>query len=258
MNAKTGLILFSLACSFIPFSIVHALDEVTLQLRWYNQFQFAGYYMAIEKGFYEQQDIKVHIKPGGKGAPGPVEALLNEKAQFAITNSSAVINYMDGDPIVAIAAISQTSPIVWITLSSTNIRIAQDLPGHTLMSLPEPANAELAALLKQEGIPLESIQITPTSFDINDLITGKVDAYNGYVSNEPFYLKQRNIGFHLIKPRDYGINFYSDVLVTHQELAKSNPDLIERFKEASLQGWQYTLDHPEESVDFIDKKNAPN
>jgi diguanylate cyclase (GGDEF)-like protein len=258
MNAKAWLTRFSLVYFLTPISIVYAVDEVTLQLRWYDQFQFAGYYMAQEKGFYEEQGIKVNIKPGGKDALNVVRALLNNDAQFAVSNSAVVINYMEGDPILALAAIGQTSPIVWITLASKNIRIAQDLPGHTLMALPRPANAELSALLNQEGIPPESINVIPTSFDINDLISGKVDAYNGYISNEPFYLKQKNIDFHLIKPRDYGINFYSDVLITRQSLAKSNPDLVKRFKQASLQGWQYAMDNIEESIDIIAKKYAPN
>ena len=62
MNAKAWLTHFSLVLLLLPFSIVHALDKVTLQLRWYDQFQFAGYYMAKEKGFYEQNGIKVKIK----------------------------------------------------------------------------------------------------------------------------------------------------------------------------------------------------
>ncbi|MFY0640785.1 MAG: ABC transporter substrate-binding protein [Bermanella sp.] len=214
--------------------------------------------MAIEKGFYKEQDINVDILAGGKGKINSVDAVLQHKAQFGVSNSSSIINYLNNDPIIAVAAISQTSPLVWITLKSKNIRIVQDLPGHKLMTLPEPQNSELFSLLKQESIPIESVEIIPTSFDINDLITGKVDAYNGYISNEPYYLKQRNIDFHLIKPRDYGINFYSDVLITHKELAEDNPELVKRFKQASLKGWQYALNNIQESVDIIAKKYAKN
>jgi diguanylate cyclase (GGDEF)-like protein len=237
---------------------LQASDEVDLQLRWYNQFQFAGYYMALEKGFYKDQNIQVNIKPGGKGAPNSVTEVIQGNAHFGISNSSVIINFIQGDPVVALAAISQVSPLVWITLKSNNIRIVQDFPGRTLMTLPKPANAELLALLKQESIPIDSVNIKPTSFNIEDLISGKIDAYNGYISNEPYLLKQRNIDFHLIKPRDYGINFYSDVLITHKEIAKHNPGLVKRFKQASLQGWQYALNNIEESVDIIAKKYAPN
>lgn len=258
MNAKFRCLLTVLcALLFIP-ATSHAVDQVSLQLRWYNQFQFAGYYMAVEKGFYKEQDIHVDILSGGKGKLNSVQAVLQNKAQFGVSNSSAIINYLNGDPIVALAAISQTSPLVWITLKSKNIRIVQDLPGHKLMTLPEPQNSELFALLKQESIPIESVEIIPTSFDINDLISGKVDAYNGYISNEPYLLKKENIDFHLIKPRDYGINFYSDVLITHKNLAEDNQDLVKRFTQASLKGWQYALNNIDESVEIISRKYAQN
>ena len=183
MNAKFRCLLTVLYGLLFISATSHAVDQVSLQLRWYNQFQFAGYYMAVEKGFYKEQDIHVDILSGGKGKLNSVQAVLQNKAQFGVSNSSAIINYLNGDPIVALAAISQTSPLVWITLKSKNIRIVQDLPGHKLMTLPEPQNSELFALLKQESIPIESVEIIPTSFDINDLISGKVDAYNGYISS---------------------------------------------------------------------------
>ena len=258
MNAKFRCLLAVLISLLFTPAISLAADQVTLQLRWYDQFQFAGYYMAVEKGFYKEHNIDVEILSGGKDKANSVTAVLENNAQFGVTNSSAIINYLNDEPIIALAAISQTSPLVWITLKSKNIRIVQDLPGHKLMSMPSPQNSELFALLKQESIPVDSVEIIPTSFDINDLITGKVDAYNGYISNEPYLLKQKNIDFHLIKPRDYGINFYSDVLITHKNLAKRNPQLVKRFREASLKGWLYALNNLEESVDIISKKYAKN
>ncbi len=258
MNWKTRLIPIGLVCLLCVSNSSLALDEVKLQLRWYHQFQFAGYYMALEKGFYHQHGIHTTLIPGGPHALNPVDILLNKQADFAVTNSSVVIRHMQGDPVVALAAIMQTSPLTWITLDSSNIRIAHDLPGHIALTMPPPEGAELLAILKHEGIDSKSINFHPTTYDINDLINNKVQAYNGYISNEPFYLTQRGIKYHLIKPRDYGINFYSDVLVTREQLAEDDPDLVKRFSKASLQGWMYALNHLEETVNFIHEKYAPN
>lgn len=258
MNWKTRLIPISLACLLFASNASWALDEVKLQLRWYHQFQFAGYYMAIEKGFYRQQGIETILIPGGPHALEPVDQLLSGQVDFAITSSGIVIHHMRGDPVVAIAAIMQTSPLTWITLDQSNIRIAQDLPGHTVLTMPPPEGAELLAILKHEGINTNSINLQPTTYNIDDLINNKIQAYNGYISNEPFYLTQKGIKYDLIKPRDYGINFYSDVLVTRQQLAKDDPDLIKRFTKASLQGWMYALNHLEETVNFIHENYAPN
>ncbi|NVK37423.1 MAG: ABC transporter substrate-binding protein [Gammaproteobacteria bacterium] len=258
MKCKAGLKSFGLVCLLCISTASSALDEVKLQLRWYHQFQFAGYYMAIEKGFYRQQGIDAILIPGGPHALKPVDLLLNGQVDFAITSSGIVIHRMQGDPVVAIAAIMQTSPLTWITLDSSNIRIAQDLPGHTALTMPPPEGAELLAILKHEGINSKSVNIEISTYNIEDLISNKVQAFNGYISNEPYYLTQRGIKYHLIKPRDYGINFYSDVLVTSERLAHKDPELVKRFTKASLKGWMYALNHIEETVNIIHEKYAPN
>lgn len=237
---------------FIPFAF--ASKEVTLQLRWYHQYQFAGYYMAKEKGYYDDFGLNVHIKEANPGQTQPINSIIKREADFAIDNSALVVSYLEGDPVVALAAINQTSPLVWISLKSSNIRIVQDLPGHSLMSLPQPAHSELLALLKQEGIPRDSIKVIPSSFNINDLIDGKVDVFYGYQSNEPYSLKQQNVDFHLIKPREYGINFYSDVLFTHSNLATDDPEMVQAFLKASLKGWHYAMNNINETVDVISDK----
>jgi len=257
MIRQTKLVTASLIVIFFNSSAL-ALEDVRLQLRWYHQFQFAGYYMAKEKGFYQEEGLNVHIQQATPGRTNVIESVTQGDADFGVSNSSVIVEYFEGQPVIALAAINQTSPLVWITLKSSNIRIVQDLPGHTLMTLPEPAHSELLALLHQEGIPFESINIVPSSFDINDLISGKVDAFYGYISNEPYALKQLGIQYHLIKPREYGINFYSDVLFTHQKLAKMQPEKVERFLRASLKGWEFAMDNIDESVNIIHSKYAPN
>lgn len=235
-----------------------AQDTLHLQLRWYHQFQFAGYYMAKEKGFYEDAGLDISIHQAIPGQTNPIHHVLNGQSDFAVENSSVIIQYLEGKPLVALAAITQTSPLVWISLKSSNIRIVQDLAGHSLMTLPEPAHSEFLALLKKEGIPFDKVNILPSSFDINDLINGKTDVFYGYLSNEPYFLQQQGIEYHLIKPREYGINFYSDVLFTHAELANNNPKLVQAFLNASLQGWRYAMNHVEETVDIILEKYDTN
>lgn len=257
MKRYTGLALASFLTLFID-SWVFAQEDVTLQLRWYHQFQFAGYYMAKEKGFYQEEGLNVSIQAAIPGSTNVTESVTQGLSDFGVSNSSIIIDYFEGKPLVALAAINQTSPLVWITLKSSNIRIVQDLPGHTLMSLPQPAHSELLALLKQEGIPLDKVNVVPSSFNIEDLINGKVDAFYGYISNEPYSLTQKGVDFHLIKPREYGINFYSDVLFTHKNLAYTDPEKVQRFLRASLKGWQYAMDNTEEAVDIIHSKYAPN
>ena len=96
-------------------------------------------------------------------------------------------------------------------LADSGIRTPMDLAGKRLMLMPAPESAELLITLRREGIDINQLTIQPTSFDLQDLLDGKTDAYNGYLSNEPFWLRQQQVPYRLIKPREYGVNFYNDV-----------------------------------------------
>ena len=235
-----------------------AAEQVSLQLRWLHQFQFAGYYMALEKGFYKEVGLEVSLLEGGPHALAPVERVLAGEVDFAVSSSGAVIHRLEGRPVVALAAIMQTSPIVWITLSESNIRTPHELIGKNALIMSAPESAELLTMLLREGLQKDKVHLIPSTYRIDDLIEGKVDAFDAYVSNEPFYLKQHGIDYHLINPRDYGINFYGDVLMTSEKLAKGNPTLVSQFTEASLKGWQYAFDHTVETIHLIHEKYAPN
>jgi diguanylate cyclase (GGDEF)-like protein len=235
-----------------------AAEKLRLQLRWLHQFQFAGYYMALEKGYYQQAGLDVEILQGGPHVPRPIDTLLAGEADFAISNSGVVIARMQGKPVVALAAIMQASPIVWIVRADSGIYTPHDLAGKRVMLMPSPESTELLITLAREGIDLSRLQVQQTSFNPQDLIDGKTDAYDGYSTNEPFWLKQQNVEYRLINPREYGVNYYNDVLTTREAVLQERPQEVEAFVQASLAGWQYALEHIEESVQLIHKHYAPN
>lgn len=249
-----GLLLVQLLC----LTEVMAAETMRLQLRWLHQFQFAGYYMALEKGLYAQAGLDVQISPGGPGTPKPIDALLNGDTDFAIANSGLVIARMQGNPVVALAAIMQSSPTVWIVRADSDIYTPQDLAGKRVMLMQAPESAELRITLVRKGIDLSHLEVQQTSFNPQDLIDGNTDAFGGYISNEPFWLQQQKVPYRLINPRDYGVNFYNDVLATHETLLQQRPAQVEAFLQASLQGWQYALENIEESVQLIHQRYAPD
>jgi len=234
-----------------------AKTELTVQLRWYHQFQFAGYYMAKEQGFYEEAGLSVRLLEGGPQALTPVAATLSGEVDLAISNSGVLIHHMEGDPVVALAAITQTSPIVWIVLEGSGIQHPEDMSGKRLMLMPPPESAELLAMLVDRGVSISDVELLPTSLDLMDLLSGEVDAYDGYSTNEPFYLDDMGVDYHLIRPRDYGINFYNDVLITRQDLLDEKHAEVDAFLQATLKGWQYALDNVEESIAHIREHYAP-
>ena len=118
----------------------------------------------------------------------------------------------------------------------------------------EPQSDELFAYLKQEGIPLDSIERVEHSFETKDLIDGKVDAISAYVTNEPYFLDKAGFKYHTYTPRSVGIDFYGDNLFTTEQELKNHPARVKAFREATLRGWQYAMDHPEEIIDLIVNK----
>ncbi|MDP3267151.1 MAG: diguanylate cyclase [Sulfuricurvum sp.] len=251
MNKRHILILL-LGIFLLPSSIFSkSLEEVTLQLRWLHQFQFAGYYMAAYKGYYRDAGLHVRILQVDDAHPHTVEEVVSGRAQYGIGNSGLINERQNGRPVVVLAALFQNSPNVWIVRKDSNISTVPQLASKRLMMTKSIENAELMALFHNQGVNLNKLNIIESTFNTDDLIDGKVDAYNGYSSNEPYYLQQKGIEYTTIDPRKYGINFYSDCLFTSDAELTNHPERVKAFREASLRGWAYALSHTEETIDVI-------
>ena len=225
-------------------------EVVNLQLRWLPQFQFAGYYTAVEKGFYADEGLEVRIHAGAPDRQ-PAPEVLSGRAQYATGNSEILLARLQGKPLVALAAIFQHSASVLLALRESNIRTAHDLVGKKVMFMDSKNDPDFLTMLLNEGIPASRISILPSSYDFDDLITGKVDAYNSYLTNEPFILMQRGIDYTVINPRNYRVDFYSDILFTSEDEVRKHPRRVEAMRRASLKGWRYAMTNPDEIIDLL-------
>jgi diguanylate cyclase (GGDEF)-like protein len=234
-----------------------AADTITLQLRWHNQFQFAGYYAAIQQGYYRDAGLDVIIVEGQPDKK-PVIEVLNANADYGVGNSEVLLSRLQGSPLVALAAIYQHSPSILLAKKSSKISSPHDLVGRSVMLMNQNIDADFMAMFHNEDIDLDSVDIIPSSYDIDDLVNGKTDVFNSYISNEPFYLEQRGIEYSIINPKLYGVDFYSDILFTTEDELKTNPERVKAFREASLKGWQYAFDHPQQIIDLLIHKYKTN
>lgn len=240
-----------LAFLLVPSGMGWAQERVTLQLKWTHAFQFAGYYAALEKGYYREAGLTVQLLEATPGMD-PLESVLSGRAQYGVGTSSLLLAHQAGKPVVVLAAVFQHSPLVLITRQDAQGQGTQaihDIVGKRVMI--EPQSDELFAYLKQEGIPLDRLTQMPHSFRPEDLIEGRVDAISAYVSNEPYYLDRAGFAYQVHTPRTGGIDFYGDNLFTTASELKAHPERVRAFREASLRGWQYAMQHPEEIADLI-------
>jgi diguanylate cyclase (GGDEF)-like protein len=226
------------------------LQVVDFQLRWKHQFQFAGYYAAIAQGYYREEGLEVRLH---EGAPGktPVAEVLAGRAQYAESNSELLFERLNGKPLVALAAIFQHSPSVLLARADAGVRTVHDLLGKRVMLMNAQTDADFLVMFRREGMDPASIQLQPSSYAIEDLASGKVDAFNSYLTNEPFYLQQQGIDYVVISPSTYGIDFYSDILFTSESELEEHPERVEGFRRATLRGWRYAMDHPDEIIELL-------
>ncbi len=244
---KIIIILFTLF-----FTTLHAnTKNISVQLRWKHQFQFAGYYMALNKGFYKQAGFDVTLFEGGANI-NVVESVLSKKAEFGVSNSSLVIDYLDGLDVVMLGAIFQHSPN--ILLAKKEFKSPVDLvKGGPIALMGGDQDIELKAMFLREGIDLKKVNFVPKQKHLDDLIENKVVAINAYSSNEPYLLAKQNREFSILEPRAYGLDFYGDTLFTSTALYEENRKMVSDFRQATFKGWEYALAHIEETVEVIEK-----
>jgi diguanylate cyclase (GGDEF)-like protein/PAS domain S-box-containing protein len=233
--------------------------KITLQLNWLNQFQFAGYYIAKEKGFYNEVGIDLDIKEFTSNTD-LIEMIKTKKADFAIGSSSLLIDRINGADIVALGAILQESPLVLLVKKDSNVNSIKDLKNKKIMITNDAANsASILAMLSANGLRESDFIRQEHSFNIDDLINGNTDAMASYMSNEPILLKDKNIEYKIFHPKDFGFDFYNDILFTSSIFIKNNPKLTKDFYDATIKGWKYAFENIGETAEIIfNKYNTQN
>jgi len=254
---KSALQYLLLALIFsMPAFAADAPEKVRIQLQWHHQFQFAGYYAALEKGFYRDAGLEVSLIEGGPRTSS-IDEVLQGRAQFGISGAGLVKAYLDGKPVLMLAPIFQHSPSILLTLGRSLGNPAEVARAGVISLQPGDENIDVKAMFVNEGIHLHDLDTRTDPLTLQDLLDGKIVAMIAYLSNEPFLLSKRGLEYTTIKPQSYGMDFYSDVLFTSQALAKARPETVAAFRAATLKGWQYTLAHQDELIGIILNKYNP-
>jgi NitT/TauT family transport system substrate-binding protein len=230
-------------------------EQVRLQLKWLHQAQFAGYYLALEKGFYADENLHVTFIEGGHDID-QCEQLVYGKADIAVTAAETVfLRQTPGHPLVALAAIYQRSAVVFVAKRQSAIRRPDDFTGKTIAvgnmdsgGFVE-AHVQFQALMQKVGVGTAGITVAPYDMLYADFLADIVDVTPSYITGGVIKLRNQGVDLRLIWPGDYGISFYCDTLVTSSEYLKNNRDTALRFLRATLKGWQYAIEHSEEAVD---------
>jgi NitT/TauT family transport system substrate-binding protein len=219
------------------------LDKLIFGLSWVAEAEYGGFYQALATGIYRDYGLDVTIKPGGPR--GNYNLLLMGGAiDLTMAHSGEAINAAkDNVPKVTVAAIFQRDPQVLIAHPGTGNDSLEKLKGKPIL-VGAAADANYWPFLKAK-FGFTDDQKRPYNFDIQPFLKDKTLIQQGIVTAEPFDIKKKG-GFEpvVMLLADYGYNPYNFTVETTKKLAEKNPDLVQRFVDASIKGWYSYLNEP--------------
>jgi PAS domain S-box-containing protein len=226
------------------------LVSARLQLKWTHQFQFAGYYAAQIKGYYKDQGLDMTILEGGKNI-SPINMVSGGKAEFGIYDPEVLFKNPKENPLMVIFATLQSSPYAVLSRPEKGIRRPSDLVGKKILSAGDQGWSIFKAILLKEGLAIDQTQIIPRNKDSEELTDTTADAVITYSTSQPTRLRNFGIDAVILRPLDYGVDFYGDVVFASKSYAENSPELVEGFNEATRRGWEYALSHKEKMAEYI-------
>ncbi|MDM8554480.1 ABC transporter substrate-binding protein [Desulfococcaceae bacterium HSG7] len=255
-HCKYMVILFCFLSICFSNSLVNAaekLEPVILQLKYLHAFQFAGYYAAKAKGYYAEEGLDIIILERDP-KKRPAQTVLEGAAQYGVSDAGLLLEQAQGKQVVLLKQIFQHSPLVFLSLKSSGIISPDKFIGKKIMFDTAGGDAPLQAMLANTLGGVEKIIPVPYSYNYEDLITGKTDVLAAYLTDQPYYYKQRGVAVNIIDPKSYGIDFYGDNLFTTEDEIQNHPERVDKMIRATLRGWDYALKHQAEVVDIIIRK----
>lgn len=230
-----------------------SLEPLVMQLRWITQAQFAGYYVALDKGFYRDHGLDVTILPGGPNLE-PVQSLKSGLIDVSIEwLPHALVQRKQRIPVVNIAQIFHRSGYTLSCRKDRGIETGKDLQGKRVGSWFVGDEEKINALLRKYQVEVTLYQ---QNFNLGDLVEGKADCISTMRYNE--YLQLLDLGMRAeeITTFDFdalGVATLEDGLYVIEEMLE-DPKMVDRFARflaATIEGWRYTIDHPEEALEIV-------
>lgn len=213
------------------------LDKVSFGTNWVAEAEHGGFFQAVADGTYKKYGLDVTIVPGGPNSNNRMLLIAGKLDFFMSANTlqsfDAVTNKV---PLVAVAAIFQKDPQVFLTHPETKISKLDDLKPLTLLVSKEGVASYFQWLKSEYGF--SESKVKPYTFNPQPFIVNKQSAMQGYVTSEP-YAVEKAAGFkpNVVLLADYGFNAYSTLIETRTEIVDKKPDLVQRFVDASVIGW---------------------
>ena len=238
-------------------ALAQSLTRVQLRLKWLPQTQFAGFYLALERGHYRAEGLDLTINPGGPNIQG--ETIVASGAeQFGVTGGidSFFAARERQLPVICIGMNHQITPFVFVAKRASNINSLEDFRGKRVTAWFTGAHLVLYGMLAARGITRESVNIQPQQVSVTPFINGETDVCAATWYNELNTIRARlggDANLRLFSAEDYGISIPRDTLVANQAFAQANPRAVAGFLRASIKGWREAKAEPAAGLESVMK-----
>ncbi|MEN2976658.1 ABC transporter substrate-binding protein (plasmid) [Tistrella bauzanensis] len=260
--AKQGLLALGLAAAAVvgPLggslggsSPANAAEAVSVRLKWLPQAQFAGFYVAKAKGFYEAEGLDMTINPGGPNLNA--EALVASGADtFGLGSGTEAVLYAraKGLPLVCIGMSQQKTPFAFVARAASGIKTIEDFKGRKVATWFTGPQYTLYSVLAAAKIDQSELTIMPQPVTMAPFIDGQFDVATVTFYNELNTLKAQGIDdLTVFTPDDYGVTTQQDSFLVSEKVLAEKPELVQGFLNATLKGWKYAFEHKDEALDIV-------
>jgi NitT/TauT family transport system substrate-binding protein len=240
-------------------------DELTLQLKWVTQAQFAGYYVAQEKGFYQEEGLDVTIKPGGPDI-APTQVIAGGGADVVVEWMPAALAARErGVPLVNVAQPFKRSGMMLTCLKDTGVETPEDLSGRTLGVWFFGNEYPFLSWMSQLGVPTDGseqgVEVLKQGFNVDPLLQRQADCISTMTYNEYWQVIDAGIEpeeLVTFEYEDQGVATLEDGLYALEEDLEDPEfrDKLVRFVRASMKGWDYAAENPEEAAEIVLENDA--
>jgi ABC-type nitrate/sulfonate/bicarbonate transport system substrate-binding protein len=224
------------AASALPLRAM-AATPMTMQAAWINDAEFAGYFLAMDQGYYTDEGIDLTYLSGGPDVI-PESTIIAGRADLALTTPDTTIKAIaeQGAPFKIIGAQYQKNPIGIVSLVGSGINSPSDLIGKTL-AVPPVNVISVEAMLKINGIDRSDVNIVPYSYDPTPLVRGEIDASLDFTTNVPYTIGQLGAEATSFLLFDFGYTTYNDTVVVTEEVLNTKRAELVAWLRASRKGW---------------------
>ncbi len=257
---KTVLTIATATAIGLAAMAAQAADDVTLQLKWVTQAQFAGYYVAKDKGFYEEEDLNVEIKAGGPDI-APPQVLAGGGADVILEwMPSALASREKGLPLVNIAQPFKSSGMMLTCRKDTGITSPEDFRGKTLGVWFFGNEYPFLSWMSQLGIPTdggdEGVTVLKQGFNVDPILQKQADCVSTMTYNEYWQIIDAGLtpdDLVVFKYEDQGVSTLEDGIYVLEDNLEDSAfvDKMVRFVRASMKGWKYAEENVEEAAEIV-------